>query len=84
MELHHMKVQYYRCGFKHLDEPYFLRDNSEIPLELKDSHQLRDEEFFTWHDHTFSIIMANDMLADCIREKRSKSWITQESAGNQD
>lgn len=72
MELHHVKVQYYRCGFKHLDEPYFIRDNSEIPLELKGSHQLLDEEFFTWHDHTFSLIMANDMLADYIRVEIEK------------
>lgn len=68
-EEHHVKVQYYRCGFKHLDEQYFLRENSEIPLELKNSRQLLDEEFFTWHDHTFSVIMANEMLADYIREE---------------
>ncbi|MFV0378502.1 MAG: RteC domain-containing protein [Mangrovibacterium sp.] len=69
MEEHHIKVQYYRCGFTHLDEQYFLRGNSEIPIELKSSHQLMDEDFFTWHDHTFSVIMANDMLADYIREE---------------
>lgn len=72
MEEHHIKVQYYRCGFKHLDEHYFLRSNSEIPIELKSSHQLMDEEFFTWHDHTFSVIMANDLLADYIREEMEK------------
>ena len=72
MEVHHVKVQYYRCGFKHLDEPYFLRDNSEIPLELKGSHQLLDEEFFTWHDHTFSMIMANEMLIDYIQRELEK------------
>lgn len=72
MEEHHVKVQYYRCGFKHLDDQYFLRSNSEIPLELKDSRQLLDEEFFTWHDHTFSVILANDMLADYIREEIDK------------
>lgn len=72
MEKHHVKVQYYRCGFKHLDEQYFLRENSGIPLELKNSRQLLDEEFFTWHDHTFSVIMANEMLADYIREEIEK------------
>lgn len=72
MEEHHVKVQYYRCGFKHLDEQYFLRENSGIPLELKNSRQLLDEEFFTWHDHTFSVIMANEMLADYIREEIEK------------
>jgi hypothetical protein len=72
MEEHHVKVQYYHCGFKHLDEQYFLRGNSEIPLELKNSHQLLDEQFFTWHDHTFSVIMAYEMLADYIREELVK------------
>ena len=72
MEKHHVKVQYYRCGFKHLDEQYFLRENSGIPLELKNSRQLLDEEFFTWHDHTFSVIMANEMLADYIRKEIEK------------
>ncbi len=72
MEEHHVKVQYYRCGFKHLDEQYFFRENSEIPLELKNSRQLMDEEFFTWHDHTFSMIMANEMLADYIRKEIEK------------
>ena len=59
MEVHQLKVQYFKCGFKHLDEKYFVRENSEIPLELRSSHHLLDEEFFTWHDHTFSTIMAN-------------------------
>lgn len=31
-----------------------------------------DEEFFTWHDHTFSMIMANEMLADYIKEEIEK------------
>jgi hypothetical protein len=72
MDDHHVKVQYYRCGFKHLDEQYFLRKNEEIPLELKDSRQLLDEEFFTWHDHTFSMIMANEMLIEHIAREIEK------------
>ncbi|MGV8134128.1 MAG: RteC domain-containing protein [Mangrovibacterium sp.] len=72
MDDHHVKVQYYRCGFKHLDEQYFLRKNEEIPLELKDSRQLLDEEFFTWHDHTFSMIMANEMLVEYIAREIEK------------
>ncbi len=72
MDDHHIKVQYYRCGFKHLDEQYFLRKNEEIPLELKDSRQLLDEEFFTWHDHTFSMIMANEMLVEYIAREIEK------------
>jgi hypothetical protein len=72
MESHHVKVQYYRCGFRHLDELYFLRKNEEIPLELKDSRQLFDEQFFTWHDHTFSMILANEMLIEYITREIEK------------
>ncbi|MGV8094185.1 MAG: RteC domain-containing protein [Mangrovibacterium sp.] len=72
MESHHVKVQYYRCGFRHLDELYFLRKNTEIPLELKDSRQLLDEQFFTWHDHTFSMILANEMLIEYITKEIEK------------
>lgn len=66
LEEHQLKVQYYRCRCSHLDEKYFLRNNDEIPLKLRNDHQLMDEEFFTWHDHTFSTIMAYEMLIDYI------------------
>lgn len=66
MEEHQSKVQYYRYGCSHLDEKYFLRNNDEIPLKLRNDHQLMDEEFFTWHDHTFSTIQAYEMLTDYI------------------
>lgn len=69
MNQNHVKVQYYRCDFSHLDEKFFVRKDTEIPLELRDSHYLMDENFFTWHDHTFSMIMANEMLLEYIREK---------------
>ena len=72
MEEHHVKVQYFKCGFKHLDEKYFVRGTTEIPLELRSSHHLLDEEFFTWHDHTFSTIMAYEMLIDFIRKEMEK------------
>jgi len=72
MEDRQVKVQYYKCGFKHLDEKYFVRGKTEIPLELRSSHHLLDEEFFTWHDHTFSTIMANEMLIDYIRRELDK------------
>ena len=72
MDKHRVKVQYFKCGFKHLDEKYFVRENSEIPLELRSSHHLLDEKFFTWHDHTFSTIMANEMLIDYIRIELEK------------
>jgi len=72
MEEHHVKVQYFKCGFKHLDEKYFVRENADIPLELRNNQHLLDEEFFTWHDHTFSTIMANEMLIDYIRIELEK------------
>jgi hypothetical protein len=72
MEEHQVKVQYFKCGFKHLDEKYFVRENAEIPLELRSSQHLLDEDFFTWHDHTFSTIMANEMLIDYIRKELNK------------
>lgn len=72
MEEHQLKVQYYKCRFNHLDEKYFLRNNKEIPLELRNNLHLMDEEFFTWHDHTFSTIMAYEMLTDYIRSEIDK------------
>lgn len=72
MEERQVKVQYFKCEYKHLDEKYFVRGTTEIPLELRSSHHLLDEEFFTWHDHTFSTIMANEMLIDYIRRELDK------------
>ena len=72
MEEYQVKVQYFKCRFKHLDEKYFVRGTKEIPLELRSSHHLMDEEFFTWHDHTISVIMANEMLIDYIRGELEK------------
>lgn len=72
LEEHQLKLQYHRSGFSHLDEKYFLRNNNEIPLKLRNDHQLMDEEFFTWHDHTFSTIMAHEMLTDYIIEELRK------------
>lgn len=72
MMQHAVKVQYFRCNFKHLDDKYFVRQNPEIPLQLRDSHYLLDENFFTWHDHTFSTIMANEMLIEYIQKEMEK------------
>jgi len=72
MTQHQVKVQYFRCNFKHLDDKYFVRHDTEIPLELRDSHSLLDGNFFTWHDHTFSTIMANEMLIEYIRKEIEK------------
>ena len=65
-------VQYYRCGHRYLDEKYFLRNNDEIPLEVKDNFSLLDGDFFTWHDQTFSNIMANELMMAYIRNEMEK------------
>jgi hypothetical protein len=57
-------VQYYNCGFTYLDSLYFVRERDEIPIELRGSQYLMDEQFNTWQDHTFSVIRANDMLVE--------------------
>ena len=72
MDKHHVKVQYYKCNFKHLDEKYFVRENTEIPMEIRGHQHLLDEDFFTWHDHTFSTIRANEMLMDYIRKEMER------------
>ncbi len=72
MDRHQVKVQYYKCNFKHLDEKYFVRENNEIPMEIRGDQHLLDEDFFTWHDHTFSTIRANEMLMDYIRKEMEK------------
>ena len=72
MDQNKVKVQYYRCNFKYMDDKYFLRGDQEIPVQLKNTHALMDEKFFTWHDHTFSTIMAYDMLVGYILEEISK------------
>ena len=75
MKKNRIRVQYYRCGHTHLDEKYFTRKNKEIPLELQDCQSLIDEDFFSWRDHTFSMIMANEMLIEYITKEIEKTGI---------
>jgi len=77
MILKHMRqnrgiVQYYRCDHSHLDEKYFLRNNEAVPLEVEGILSLMDEDFFTWHDHTFSNIMANELLLEYMKNEMEK------------
>ncbi len=65
-------VQYYRCDHSHLDEKYFLRNNEAVPLEVEGILSLMDEDFFTWHDHTFSTIMANELLLEYMKNEMEK------------
>lgn len=64
MEENASSVQYYNCGFTYLDSLYFVRELDEIPIELRGSQYLMDEQFNTWQDHVFSVIRANDMLVE--------------------
>lgn len=64
MEENASSVQYYNCGFTYLDSLYFVRDRDEIPVELKGSQYLMDEQFNTWQDHTFSVLQTNDLLVE--------------------
>lgn len=57
-------VQYYNCGFTYLDSLYFVRERDEIPVELRGSQYLMDEQFNTWQDHSFSVLRANDLLVE--------------------
>jgi len=59
---HQNEVQYFQCGYTHMDKSYFIRDSSEIPLPKRSEYYLIDEKFNTWHDHIFSEIIANQML----------------------
>lgn len=57
-------VQYYNCGFTYLDSLYFVRKRDEIPVELRGSQYLMDEQFNTWQDYTFSVLRSNDLLVE--------------------
>lgn len=64
MEENASSVQYHNCGFTYLDSLYFVRERDEIPVELRGSQYLMDEQFNTWQDHTFSVLRANDLLVE--------------------
>lgn len=64
MEENASSVQYYNCGFTYLDSLYFVRERDEIPVELRGSQYLMDEQFNTWQDYTFSVLRANDLLVE--------------------
>lgn len=68
MKEHQAEVQYLHCDYRHFDKNYFTRDCSEIPLPKRNEYYLTDEKFHTWHDHTFSAIIANQMLIEYIQK----------------
>jgi len=72
MEENASSVQYYNCGFTHLDSLYFVREREEIPIELRGEYYLMDEEFNTWQDYNFSVIRANEMLLEYLNQETLK------------
>lgn len=72
MKEHQAEVQYLQCDYSHFDKNYFTRDCSEIPLPKRNEYYLIDERFHTWHDHTFSTIIANQMLIEYIQKEIRK------------
>ena len=73
MEENASSVQYYNCGFTYLDSLYFVRDRDEIPVELRGSQYLMDEQFNTWQDHTFSVLRANDQLVEYLTREITRT-----------
>jgi len=78
---HQNEVQYFQCGYTHMDKSYFIRDSSEIPLPKRSEYYLIDEKFNTWHDHIFSEIIANQMLMRYLQSEvvrlQTKEIVTQ-------
>jgi hypothetical protein len=72
MKEHQAEVQYFQCDYSHFDKNYFTRTCSEIPLPKRNEYYLTDEKFHTWHDHTFSAIIANQMLIEYIQKEIRK------------
>ena len=72
LDKNRIKVQYRRCGFKHWDEKYFTRKQNGVPVQVKNFHSLIDEDFYSWQDHTFSMIMANEMLINYLQKEIEK------------
>jgi len=66
------ELQYFQCAFCHFDKYYFTSENSEIPIPKRNEYYLIDEKFHTWHDHTFSEIIANQMLIEYIQKELRK------------
>lgn len=72
MKEHQAEVQYLHCSYSHFDKNYFTRNCSEIPIPKRNEYYLTDEKFHTWHDHTFSAIIANQMLIEYVQKEIRK------------
>ena len=61
--------KYYRNGYTHFDNYYFLRGKPDIHLSLDSFYFERDPKFSTCYDFTVSKVIANDMLTVYIKNE---------------
>lgn len=64
--------KYYRNGYTHFDNYYFLRGKPDIQLTLDSFYFERDPKFSTCYDFTVAKIIANDMLTVYINNELVK------------
>jgi len=64
--------KYYRNGYTHFDNYYFLRGKPDIQLTLDSFYFERDPKFSTCYDFTVAKVIANDMLTVLINNELVK------------
>jgi RteC protein. len=64
--------KYYRNGYTHFDNYYFLRGKPDIQLTLDSFYFERDPKFSTCYDFTVAKVIANDMLTVYINNELVK------------
>jgi hypothetical protein len=64
--------KYYRNGYTHFDNYYFLRGKPDIQLTLDSFYFERDPKFSTSYDFTVAKVIANDMLTVYINNELVK------------
>ncbi len=64
--------KYYRNGYTHFDNYYFLRGKPDIQLTLDSFYFERDPKFSTCYDFSVAKIIANDMLTVYINNELVK------------
>jgi copper chaperone CopZ len=53
---------YYRRNATHLDDKYFINSKTEMPMHLDSIYGFWDGSLYSSHDHTVTLIKANDLL----------------------
>jgi hypothetical protein len=54
--------QYYRSGYTHLDQMYFVRKEPGIYIGIDETYFSCDPRFSTTHDHKVAKILANELI----------------------